>query len=253
MFIRTGFLRCYSPDDNGGAGNQGGDGGAGGAGDDDGSGDDGGADDQNEGNEGGGGDSGAGKKISPADHERALKDLQRYKQRARESTTRLANLERELQELKAGKDGKKADDLAAKLSEEQQRNKDLQTSIIESQKFRELVPALKKAGLTDGAENLIEMLDLEDLDHEVTSKGRVNIIGLESFVEDVKKRFPYAFASKKTPRVNGGGSGTGFGDGKKKWDGESLFKLEKECRKKGEMTKYHAAVKEYLQQKKEAK
>ena len=135
----------------------------------------------------------------------------------------------------------------ADLESERQTSSKLKDSVLYSEKYRAVFPALKKAGLREDAENLLEMQQLGDLDIETTSEGRFLVSGVETYVDAFRAKHPYAFEKKKAPMINSaGGNQTVASNGS--WSPEKLFKLEQECKKKGDMAPYQHAVTEWVRQ-----
>lgn len=256
MLIEGLMTRFYSPDDNGGGAgdDKGGDGG--GADDDD-------PDDHDDGGAGGGkgdkGDDGGGGKgdtVSKADHQRALDDLHKYKKDKRILQTKLDEQARRIAALEKGKspDG---EDWKKKYEESEAKNQTLRQNFIDGEKYKALVPALNALGLRKGGEKLIDLIDLEELEVEVTDRGRVTVLDVEAFAKKIRQENDWAFEARRSSQVNGGGGGKdnggGGGKGKTVWTPEKLVEFERECKRKGTPEKYQAAYKEFLEQRKAAK
>lgn len=210
----------------------------------------------------GGGSGGAGgKKDDPktvdfADHKRALDDMHKFKSAARESKERADKLQGELDAAKASSEQEKGNykslwESEKTAREEEKRNSErLKASVVRSERFRAVFPELKKAGLRDDAQNLIDKMDFDEIEVEATSNGRFLCHGTDLVVEKMRKEYPYAFEQKKAPKVNSsGGSSGGAGDGKQEWTPAKLVELEGQCRRKGNMEPYKSAYAEYLKQK----
>lgn len=194
--------------------------------------------------------------VAWADHERALNDMHRFKTEARAAAAKLAELSSTVEDLKKKALTESQDFKTLYETEREKRQAaetakgELQGAVVMQERHRAAYPALKKAGLRDDAENLLDHLDLSDIEVEATTGGRFVTSGVESFVEKVAKKYPYAFAKTPPPNVNGS-SGSGLPAGQK-WNPDKLFVLERDCKKKGDMAPYYAAHKEWIQQGKPA-
>lgn len=194
------------------------------------------------------------KPIAKEDHQRALTDLKKYKSRWRETQSQLSDLQKEIETLKTAKlqgdnDYKTLyEGLKGKYDEQVNKNSQLKESLLYNEKFRAVFPELKKAGLRDDAQNLLEMQDLRDLEVEATSSGRFLVQDVQGWVDGFKQKYPYAFQPKKAPGVNSTGGQSQIDD-TGKLTPQALFELERECKKKGDMAPYHAAYKRYLESK----
>lgn len=156
--------------------------------------------------------------IPRAAAERWKKDLLRWKDTAKESERKLAEVTERLEAIEAEKDGndfkaqaerykREADELKSKLGQTNE-------SFIYSAKYNSVYKELKKLGLRDDAERFLEYEDLRDLEIETTSKGRVNVLGADDWAADYKRRNTLLFEQKKAPRVDSsdGRTDSGFGE-----------------------------------------
>lgn len=210
--------------------------------------------------DGDGGQGDSGKPVSRADHQRALADLHRFKSKAKETEDALAAVKKEIRDLKAA--AEKPDDFKTKyerLLEEQQELKgerdSLKSSVVLAERHRAVLPELTKAGFREDAAELLELLDMGDLEVEVTSTGRFLVHGVSDFVETAKKKFPYAFSRPPVRGVNGGGGGGSSGGGAPVWTAEKVHELESKLRKEKKFdtpdgkAQYAAAVKGFREHK----
>jgi hypothetical protein len=199
----------------------------------------------------GGDDDEGSKTVSQAAHQKALKDLHRFKTQAKEASTRLTALESQLEELKQKGMTEQNDfkslfeDAKKKLAEKDEKIAGLTKSVTYGERYRAVLPALKEAGLRSDALNLVDGESLEELELEATSNGRFLVNGVEDYVASFKKKYPYAFQEKKGARGVASGTGQG-GQASGGWTPAKLFQLEKECKAKGDMSRYHSAVKEWM-------
>jgi len=195
------------------------------------------------------------KPIDPNDHRRAIDDMMKYKKQARSTGDRLKTLETENEKLKTqhlkSQNNYKGlyEETSQRLKEQTERNQALHTSIINHARRESVLPRLHEMGLRKDAHNLFQMSDLDVIDVETTSAG--NVIPVESSVQEFcqtfKNQFSYAFDDKRKPVVNSSG-GANVLNGKAHLTAQDVFKIERDCAKKGDMTPYHEAVKRFRQQ-----
>lgn len=187
------------------------------------------------------------------DHQRAVRDMLRFKDQSKTLATQLAEVNAKLDQIQTER-ATQDKNFEALYSQEKSKREELETqktkllgSVVQSERYRAVFPALKKAGLRDDAENLLDHWSMDSIEVESTSSGRFSVSGVESFVEQMKKDYAYAFQKPKDPNVNGS---SGNGTVKEtQLTPEGLFKIEQECKKKGDMAPYKAAVLEWQKQK----
>lgn len=205
-----------------------------------------------------GGDSGKKDPVSWDDHQRALRDVHKFKDKAKALEGDYANLKAEVEALKAGKlkesnDFKTLYEAEAEKSKAQNvENQRLKLTVKNNERYRALMPALKEAGMLDSAHNILERLNQDEwdkLDVEVTSHGRMLVNGVADFVKDFKEHYPYVFKQRGMPNVNGAGGQAKPGESTD-WTPAKIDALERECRRKGDMAPYRAAVEAYRKNKK---
>jgi hypothetical protein len=250
-----------------GAGNDGGSKGGqsnGGAdsGHDDGGTDDGGGD-GGTGDDGGTGNDGGGKQTYTAqEYTAAQRDLHRFKEKARKAEADIATLRNQIAalEAKGQSTGSAEEQLAAarkRAEEAEARTASLESSVTEGRRLQALLPALQKLGFRDDAQELLDMVDLNEIEIESTSKGRWTAHGVDAVARSVKERFPYAFGGGKVTGLNGGTAGGGSGgkgDGGT-WTAQRVNELEVKLKREGKYhtpegkAQYAAAVKSYMDQK----
>lgn len=236
--------RLYSPDAAGGAAAQvvdGSGGGAPGSGDDDGSGGAGAGDD------GDGGDDD--KPVPRADHRRAVDDAMRYKRKLADAEKARKAAEDRAAEIERKSKGEDVESYKKRAEDAESERESLKQRVVNGEKHRQLLPALTEAGFRSDAHNLLTSIDMEALEVEFSTHGNMTVHGIADFVKKLKKEYPYAFQSKQAPNVNSGGGGN-RGGGSEDWTPEKLDSLERECKKKGDMTRYRKAVAEWQEQKK---
>lgn len=121
------------------------------------------------------------------------------------------------------------------------------TALFNSERHRAVFPELKKAGLRDDAENLVNLHDWAGVDVDLTSNGLFNVSGVDSAIETFKNSHPYAFEKPKAPRVNGS-PGSGGVPSNGELTAQKVIEIENECRKSGNMQPYKEAVAKYKAQ-----
>jgi hypothetical protein len=194
--------------------------------------------------------------VNRKDHQRALDDMHKFKGQVREYQAKLDEAMNQIETMKSQGLKEKEDwktlyeSTKSKLDETNQAKERLRESVFSSERYKAIYPALKKAGLRDDAENLVDLHDWgSDLQIEVTSAGRFQVDGVDSAVDLFKAKYPYAFANPKAPRVNGAtGSSAGLPPATELTP-EKLIEIERQCRKKGDMKPYHEARLKYRQMK----
>lgn len=190
------------------------------------------------------------KVVPHDDHKRALDDMHRFKAAAKEAAERAAKLQQEMEAIKAESLRAKEDykslyeTTQQKLAEKEQESSRLKQSVVYAERYRAVLPVLKEAGLRDDAMNLLEMVSLDDIEVEATTNGRFICNGMDRFAESFKARYPFAFKEKQMPNVNTGG-GQGKPNQTGPMDAAALFRLEQECKRKGDMQPYYEAVRRY--------
>ena len=179
------------------------------------------------------------------DHQRALKDMLRFKDQSKAEAAKVAALQAQIEELST-KMSAQNKDYETLYSTEKQKRADIEAeknkllgNVLNSERYRAAYPALKKAGLRDDADNLVELMGLDKIDVEATSSGRFVCSNVQDFVDGAVKQYPYAFQKANVPNVN---SGSGNGQQQcEKWTAAKLVALETECKKKGDMAPFKAA------------
>jgi len=150
------------------------------------------------------------KVINQADHERAVKDMLKYKGQVSDLTSRMESLVNQVEEMKANKLKDKEDykslyeQEVANHNETKQRLTGVSKNVVFAEKHRAVFPALKKAGFVDDAEKLLTSAALDSLEFETTSDGRFLIEGVDTFVDNFKREYSFAFKDAQPPRFNAG-------------------------------------------------
>lgn len=193
-----------------------------------------------------GGDAGSkGDAVARADHERALADMHRYKREAEKLKQEKEEARSaKLKENNQWKELAEAKELEAKSAREEKER--IQNSYLAEKKYSAVREKCAALGLRPEAVSDLEMLDLESVQIETTSTGRLNVLGAEKFAERLKATKPHWFADKSAPNVNTKGSRVIDSDGPV--TPAAILAAEKEGRKSGDMSKYNELVKKYQTQ-----
>lgn len=200
------------------------------------------------------------KTIKFEDHKRALDDMLKYKKTSQESDRKVAELQalikdRDRAALEKGSDFKglyelergRADDLAKQVDSLTQKTAQQRELYARAEKLKAVQTALLNAGFKKEALKIIEKESLEELELELTTTGRVNILGVDSYVD----RFTKDWAVLKGPvhgvQVNSGG-GAATQDEKPLTD-SYMVELSR-SRKPEDQVKFKSLWAQYIQQKK---
>lgn len=188
--------------------------------------------------------------VAFEDHKRALDDLHKFKTQAREYESKLSELQTKL-ESRSKEELEGQGNFKTLYEQEKQARAELEKkygglkeSITYNEKFKAANAALAKAGLRPEALKILERESLEALEVEATSQGRFLVHGVDLFVDNFKKSFPFAFQDQKPPTVNSGGGASGsMGDDE--LTPAYMVKLEKTDR-----AKYLELLPKFLEQRK---
>lgn len=153
---------------------------------------------------------------------------------------------RRRQELKTKEDYKSlADQLEKELHEEKKRN-EVTWSWFENNKKMDTVKAIAASnGIRKEALSILEGMDLDGVDIEKTSTGRINVLGAETFVSSLKSKMPFLFENKSA-KINAESPQVSNGNGPITY--EKLMELKEEWKKTGDSAAYAKALQMYKQQ-----
>ena len=183
--------------------------------------------------------------VSKADLDRALQDLHKFKSQAAKLKEQI-DLEKTNQ-MKAQNQWKDvAEQREREVAEWKGKSEALQTSYLSEKKYQQLSNAAQKLGLRPEALSDLESLDLEEIQIETTSTGKINVLGAEKFAERLKALKPHWFQEKPAPNVNA--SGQRVQDPPATVTTALILQAQKEGEKSGDMSKYHGLVRQYQQQ-----
>lgn len=178
--------------------------------------------------------------VSKSELEHALADLQKYKSKAKEYEDKARKTEEE--RLRETQQWQKLAELKAKEAAE--RDEELQTiksSLVEEKKYSAVKEAALKAGIRPEAVDDLNMLNMKDVVIETTSTGRVNILGADRFIDNLKQLRPHWFGkpamnvNTQTPKITTSTVAST----------DDLIKLSLEASKTGDYTAYKKALDNY--------
>lgn len=154
------------------------------------------------------------KTVAREDHDRALKDLHKFKREAEDTKAALAKIEEErLREKEDWKGLAEREKLKAEKLEAD--NKKLTDVFLRTQKYSAVKTAAVEAGLLPEALDDLELLELNGVAVETTNTGRYSVQGAKEFVEELKGKKSHWFGHKKPVDINGGTGGGAPGPTKK--------------------------------------
>lgn len=183
--------------------------------------------------------------VSRIEFERMTQDMLKYKKAAKEAADqKAAEIEARLrgenkwQELAEAKEREAAE---ARTKAER-----IEQSYLNEKKYNAVHAKAVSLGLRPEAVADLDMLDLEALQVETTSTGKINILGADKFAESLKARKPHWFGAATAPKVDAKGRRITESNGSVTLD--DVMKAEAEGRKSGDRTKYYELHKQYQQQ-----
>ena len=183
--------------------------------------------------------------VSKAEFERVMADMHKYKSQARELAT-ASNAEQE----RLLREGKRWEELAEMKAREAEEHKSevtrIKDALVNDKKFGAVREAAMKAGLRPEAIADLELIALDKVEAETTSTGRINVLGVESLVNNIKLSRPHWFGATKTNVAGGVPNISQQGVVSL----QEINKLSLEAQKTGDYTTYSQKLKQYQQQKK---
>jgi hypothetical protein len=175
---------------------------------------------------------------------KALSDLQKYKAKVREleEAKEKERLERMRQNEQWQELAKEHELKASELANE---NKTLKESLVFDKKYSAVKAAALSSGLRKEALSDLELIDLEGVEIETTSTGRINVLNADRVVEQLKTQRPHWFGRK------GGNINSGDPEvvGSKEVTYDDLYKAEEKARKSGDYAPYKSLLMKFRQQK----
>ena len=156
--------------------------------------------------------------VSKADLDRALSDLHKFKNKANEVEGKLKSFEEKA--LAEKEDWKSlAERHKAEAEEANQKAARIQDSFLSREKNAAVKEAALKLGMTSIGD--LDLLSLDGVVIETTSTGKINVLGAEAFVQNLKASKPHWFGTAGVTNVNPGVPGV-RGEGKALTDSDIL-------------------------------
>lgn len=183
--------------------------------------------------------------VSKAELQKVLDEMHKYKKEAKDLQAK--NKEQEMQKLKDQQEWQKIAEIKEKEAEDAKNEANtLKSSFLSSRKFDALKTAALANGIRKEALNDLELLDFDEhVAIETTNTGKINIIGAEAAIKNLKAQKPHWFG-KSSGHVNSDDPEVVSGEGitmKKVMDAQA------EARKSGDWTKYKGLLQQYQSQK----
>lgn len=170
--------------------------------------------------------------VSKKAYEEVKNDMIRYKQEFKNLQDELGEYKSQLEKANESRLAEKQEfktlyeQTKQKYEQQVQENQKLYGAFETNEKMQAIRQAAIKAGIRDEALDDLDLMDTSGVIVERTDQGRINIIGANDFVENLKSRKSFWFQSSNPPKVN---TGTGEGDrGNTKLSPSEILKLEKE-------------------------
>jgi len=180
--------------------------------------------------------------VSKKAYEEVKNDMIRYKQEFKTLQDELSEYKSQLEKANESRLAEKQEfktlyeQTKQKYEQQVQENQKLYGAFETNEKMQAIRQAAIKAGIRDEALDDLDLMDTSGVIVERTDQGRINIIGANDFVENLKTRKSFWFQSTQPPKVNTGTGGGSRGD--TKLSPQEILKLEKE--KPDEYRKYMA-------------
>ena len=132
------------------------------------------------------------------------KILKEYESKVKELESKLSDVSNK--ELKQQEKWKEIAEKREKENLELAKSRDeILDRAVKSQKYDAIYRVAKNLGLRKEAEDDLNLLSFDDVEVEVTSTGRFNVLNVDDSVSSLKKLKPHWFADSSSPKINGGG------------------------------------------------
>jgi hypothetical protein len=176
---------------------------------------------------------------------KVLDELHGYKKQAREYESQLKT--REVEEMKQREEWQKVAELREQEAMKAREEADsLRNSFMSAKKYDALKAAALSNGIKPEALEDLELIDFSDqVALETTSTGRVNVLGADEAIRELKARKPYWFG-KSMGNVNHSSPDVVSGEPVTL---DKIMELQAEARKSGNWGQYQKALAEYQQTK----
>jgi hypothetical protein len=181
--------------------------------------------------------------VSKEDHDRALKDLHKFKARAKELEDAVKATH--TKSMKEKEQWKELAELREKEAEDLKKEKTkIQESLIYDKKYSAVKEAALAAGIRKEAVTDLELLEFSEVQIETTSTGRINILGADKAVDRLKTLKPHWFGSKGA-KINGDIPDVQTGG---KITKTQVYEAESKAKKTGDYAPYKQILAKYSQQ-----
>ena len=183
--------------------------------------------------------------VSKSELEKVLSQLHKFKNEANKYKQTL-----EEQKIATMKEQNQWKELAEAKEREALESKQVaervQQSYLNEKKYGAVLSKAQSLGLLPTAVADLELLDLEGIQVETTSTGKINPLGADKFVERLKAQRPHWFGSPAAPTVNS--SHQRIQDSPSVVTPAMILAAEKEGKKSGDLSKYQALFAQYQKQ-----
>lgn len=181
--------------------------------------------------------------VSRDDHERALKDMHKYKAQTQELEEKLK--QQALDKMKSNEEWQKIAEMKEREAQEAtEKATTLQESLVFNKKYEAVKSLALSRGLRQEAVADLDLIGFEDVQIETTSTGRINVLGADKAVDRLKALRPHWFGSRAsnvnsdTPEVVAG----------EKVTYDQIYKAEKKAKESGDYAPYKALLRQYQNQ-----
>lgn len=170
---------------------------------------------------GGGGDGGGapnpdpGKTVPLADHKKALDEMHSTKETLKQTNAKLETLEATLKKIETDKAASAGDykslyeGVVKDKADVEKKFNDFKGAVVQDKRLGVLEGELRKLGLKDGSEGIMDLADINKLPFETTNKGRFLINGADQLAKELETKYPAAFDKGKPAKINTGGGNNG--------------------------------------------
>ena len=147
--------------------------------------------------------------VSWDDHQRAIKDMHKFKAANVDAEKRLAVVEED--RLKEKSDWKAlAEREKTRADKLEVEKKSLSEVFTKTQKYSEIRKSAMEAGLRPEAMDDLDLIDVDGVQVEATSSGRFIVHGSKEFIEELKTKKPHWFKKGTVAEINSGGINGGL-------------------------------------------
>lgn len=181
--------------------------------------------------------------VSKAELKRVLDDMHKFKARAKELESMLED--QKLNKLKENNQWKEIAESKEKEAETLQQQLDaIKNAMVKNTKFNVIKSEAIKRGIRNEALDDLELLNFDDyVTIETTSTGRINVLGADLAIEDLKRKKPHWFGKQSVSMNNASPEAISS-----KISYEQVQKELNEAKKTGDYSKAESLLNEYKKQ-----